>query len=696
MEINMELNKNLYQILKLVIESNGQASIKDIIKALNNSKRALYYNIDKLNQWLVDNDLNAAQFKNDRLIIKNQDLEILKDDYSSWDRTGYIFSKEERIAFTVLYVGLSHQNVTLDYLKTRFDVSKNTVMGELGQLKKEIRKQKIEIISIPKRGYVFKGDERQIRYLIMSKFFDGLASGVKSESLKILLSSVEYFSQTKIDPELLVHMEALVHDAEEFMKERLFSTSVYEVVLYILLIYVRNQKNAICGIDQRIYSTSDLAAAQYLIEAFQSYSIEIRSEEKNYLASVLLSSKVLDMGSMIDTKDVAYRLSKDIIDIFEAKMCVAFPEKQPMINKLLMHIKPMVYRAEFKIKVRSACVWEIKEKYYELYNVTRLILDQLGTKYGINIDDDEVCLISLYLGGYLRQRDMDDIEKRILIICGFGLGTSLMVKQQIEMVLGDAYEYVIKDVRQFTRNDLKSFDLVVSTVSRIEDQQIMYVSPLLTEYQKQKLIEWDMSVGVIKNKNLIPQEILNIVKKYAEVSDEQALVSNLKSYFMGNIEKEKGMDFSLKSILTKQHIFISDGQDSYEQAIRLACCLLMESNIIGNEYADSVLQIMETYGLYFEVCEGVILAHGKPSDKVSGVGISVTLFKEPVSFYKWDKKIEVIFMLATKDNFSHIQVIKDLLEFLKVEDNLRCLKACDFNCEEEVYQFLIKKIESDY
>ncbi|MBV1684086.1 BglG family transcription antiterminator [Eubacterium callanderi] len=690
----MELNQNIYRILKLLAESDGKLSLTDIEKQLKQSRRTLYYNLEKLNQWLLDNNFRPAEIKENIVSIKQENKNSLKELIKNRTFQGYIFSKEERINLTILYIALSEKKVTIDFLKRCYDVSKNTVLNMLVDIRKNLANHGIEVKCHSKGGYYFSGDEREIRYVVMARYFEMLNNGIAEGAQDILQTAVAHYSKHEMNQQLLRQMEADVHSVEDYLQERFFSTSVYEIVLYILMIYARNCKKKVLVLEKSQFDDSDLLAAKTLIESFVKYGIKIDTRESTYIASVLLSCKVFDMDEAMHSLDLSYQLTSDIIDVFEAKMCVKFNKKDEMIQTMLMHIKPMVYRGQYRIKVRNTIFWEIKNKYYELYQITKMIMNMLSAKYGIPIDKDEICFISLYLGGFLDQRNTETNGKHILIVCGFGVGTSLLVKEQIMQVLGEDNLYEIKDVRQFDRKDLKKYDLVISTLNRLEDNQILYVSPLLTEYQKQKLMEWEFKNSEnIRRDKIIPQEILNIVKTYAEVEDEQALVNGLKNYFMKKKDKPESVSKSLMDILEESNIIIYEDNESYTDAIYTACKPLVEKNVVTKNYAESVLNIMEDYGLYFEMREGILLAHGKPSEEVLRLGISITLFRQPIDFFKWGKSIRVIFMVATTDNHSHRQVIGDLLSLMKDETVIQQLLMCNFKDNNEIYNYTKKILE---
>ena len=110
----------------------------------------------------------------------------------------------------------------------------------------------------------------------------------------------------------------------------------------------------------------------------------------------------------------------------------------------------------------------------------------------------------------------------------------------------------------------------------------------------------------------------------------------------------------------------------WQEAIRISGEIMKENNLVTNKYIDQVIADVKQYGPYIVIVPGVAMPHSQAdSSGVLGTGIGLTIFPEAVSFDQKDpeKDAQLFFMLAAKDNPTHMKNIANLSNLL-MEDGM--------------------------
>ena len=100
------INARCRQILNVLLSHADYVSVNAIAKALQVSRRTVYYDIDKINLWLEQAGLSHLEIVREKgLYLSQQEREKIQTmlESDSEDQV-YIFSPEERIKIIICYV----------------------------------------------------------------------------------------------------------------------------------------------------------------------------------------------------------------------------------------------------------------------------------------------------------------------------------------------------------------------------------------------------------------------------------------------------------------------------------------------------------------------------------------------------------------------------------------------------------------
>jgi len=102
-----------------------------------------------------------------------------------------------------------------------------------------------------------------------------------------------------------------------------------------------------------------------------------------------------------------------------------------------------------------------------------------------------------------------------------------------------------------------------------------------------------------------------------------------------------------------------------EHAIEMAGELLVASGRSTPEYTESMLDAVAENGPYIVIAPGIALAHGRPSEAVLEIGLSLVTLAEPVVFGNAaNDPVRLVIGLCAIDHNSHIDVMAELAAFL--------------------------------
>lgn len=134
----------------------------------------------------------------------------------------------------------------------------------------------------------------------------------------------------------------------------------------------------------------------------------------------------------------------------------------------------------------------------------------------------------------------------------------------------------------------------------------------------------------------------------------------------------------LADLLNENVVNVKVHVTNWVDAIREAGSLLVNAGIVEPKYVDAMIRFCEQYKSYIVIAPGIALPHARPEDGAKRIGISIITLKEPVYFgHPENDPVDIVIAFAAVDNKSHINVLKDLSEFLLNYSNIEAIRKAD-------------------
>jgi PTS system ascorbate-specific IIA component len=124
--------------------------------------------------------------------------------------------------------------------------------------------------------------------------------------------------------------------------------------------------------------------------------------------------------------------------------------------------------------------------------------------------------------------------------------------------------------------------------------------------------------------------------------------------------------------------------DDWQEAVRAAGRLLVESRAATDRYVDAIVTAVEQLGPYIVLAPGIAIAHARPEDGAMAVGFSLVQLAEPIAFGSHaNDPVDLVFAFATPDRNEHISALSALAQFIESGSNVERLRSA--RTDDELY-----------
>lgn len=354
-----------------------------------------------------------------------------------------------------------------------------------------------------------------------------------------------------------------------------------------------------------------------------------------------------------------------------------------LLENLINHIKPAIYRAKKGIRLPCEIYDEFKETYPLVLNLVSKAWDKVGID--IKISDDELAYIAMHFQLAMKRIKSKKLEN-ILIVCGAGYSTSRFlsasIKEHFNVNIVDIIPY--NELENYKNEDI---DLVVTTIDgvKFKDIKVLKVSPILSTEDIIRLKNEKLSYA----KNIKLSDILETVKKYSDNLREKEFINEIKEKFktliLDDTVNDKGLGF-LELLAPSRISIIEDKVKSWEEAVERSALSMIEEGFVGEDYPKEIIELVNSFGNYMVVQDGIFLGHSGNSTSINKSGISFAFFKQPVEFPE-KEKVRLVITLSSRDKREHLN---GLMEFLGVMRRKSLIQELDkLDTTNKIY----KKIE---
>ncbi|MFD2627775.1 BglG family transcription antiterminator [Oceanobacillus kapialis] len=684
----MKLDNRSSKLLEELM-SNPSVTSKDIEQKFGLTRRQLGYSITKINEWLLTHKLPEIQRTRKGFFIIDESVfvtfskgETLRQEDAS------VLSEQQRM-YVILMMLLSKDDLSLIHFTSELKVSKNTILSDLKQSQQFIADYHVTIRYTRKDGYVLKGEEFQIRKLllhVLDKFLR-LKNGadllsrlvdIKADDLREVTHRIE-----SVEKKLNL----------KFTDERM-ATMPYSLILVIRRIKKGNLIRAFYIKYEELSDTKQYRATEEILYDFQ----DIPMEERLFITLYLLTTNVY--WSEFLTEEAIPNLIEaldDMLRLFERRAVISIQDREQLLNKLLLHVKPAYYRIKYQLTEFSDGPQTVSQEFMELHHLVKKSTEPLAELIGMPIPENETTYLTMLIGGWLsKQGDSIKEKTKAIVVCPKGISVSRLMYSQLKELFPEFIFLDTLSVREFYHYPF-AYDLVFSPIALETDKKLFISSSFMEREEKTRLRKQVMLEiqGYIAS-DLDAEEILTIVKKHAVISNEAELTKDLYRYLHRDdadaIRKQKGNEpaMTLADFITEETITLRDSASSWEAALKVGAAPLIRKGSIDRSYVDAMVGEVEK-DPYIVIGPNLAIPHATPEDGVNEVSMSLLRLKKGVAFTE-EYSIQLIFIIAALDKKKHL---KALMQLMKLAGNTADQKALIEATDKEAILDIIRKYAND-
>lgn len=645
------MNRRINKILLDIIHGK-KGTLESYAKLFKVSEQSIRNDVKEINRQLQKEHHTKIIFDEQGYFEMSDPVDLVNILGTFVSFQNYNLTQNERKTILALLLLTSTEYVTTYYLSEYVLVSRNTLLNDMKELRSWFERNDLTLIAHAGKGYFVKGEEIQIRSVMMKLvFYNGLfdadydyALGFKNSIFQnLFLDIIDRNTRYKEIGDLLMKVERK-NNLE------LADFAYQEVVCYLLILVDRCQNgHKILTMDKQdiMLASSKYRFATDLIQSLaDKYKLVFTSIETPYLTSLLRSKSYIKNNSKkIDSIEIQILINELIFNLSKA-LNIKYYLNSDLIELLENHLQLLFYRIKQRNNIRNPMFEEVYHAYSEIFPLVKKYLTKIEAHLQTEITLHEISYIVIYLLAIMENNNYIPLQEpvRVRIVCNSGRGTAQLIRiklktafPQIEIISVDS-SHVLKNF-QFDNQDL-----IISTVPiQYEKSPVLVVNPMLTptDFAKiQKEIQTLMPRNAFKKRRhteaerRLLQNMLPILKKYMGAKDVELFLQEIDSAYFK--EKEYNLEWTeisqLSEILSLDRIRLDADATNWREAVAVSTELLLKDKLITESYTQGMIDLLKQNDSYVVISPGIAIPHADATDGALGVGASFVRLKVPINF----------------------------------------------------------------
>ena len=601
------------QLIEVLISQNI-VSMESLCSKLSFSERRIREMLRELRQDEEENGFKIVTVSKEgyflRIIDKDRFSRFLENE--SGNRHYNVGRKDYRISL-ILFLLLQNEGfISLNQIAEILDVSRNTILNDLDEVKARLQNYQIQLDSKPHYGVKVTGAEKDIRKMLSR------ISGSIVEHQSIPMEFVDFVTELDFTAET----EKFVSLLDEY--NIVMTNNAIESIMFHqkILIYRIEQKNYIneININRQLIDTSIYEIAEKIIAFIEEkHNIKATKEEVDMVASQIFGKASSETIPFEQKEEMAKSIQESLIKV-DRDYATNFSSDVLLQENLLMHLFPLIMRVSFGLELNDSLVGSISVQYMNAFLVAMRFIDYHSQLKNYELSRDEIGYLALHFVTHAEresQKKLQRIRKIVLVTDGMRSSTILFkTKLQSHFPLATILEIPYAHAKNHKMEDV---ELVISTIE------------LQIAHQEAKL--------VIVNESLTDQEIRKIKNK--------VLFSEM------NFKQET---LSLDDLFHEELFLIKDGGEYYS-LIEEMCNKMVALDYAKEGFTESVIQREKRFLTIYE--NGIASPHSL-IQLANTDSIGVILLRNAIYYDK--KEVRCILVLNVKKG--HLLIHQEISDFV--------------------------------
>ncbi|PUU90532.1 BglG family transcription antiterminator [Halanaerobium sp. ST460_2HS_T2] len=736
----MKKSTRLFELYKYLVDQKEPVSIQVLSEILDVSSRTIRYDLNEIEDLIQKYELKLIKKPNFGVLLEGEAEEQFKvfAEFNEFYNSRHFRSAKMRKYLILYRLFQKKEPILIFELADLLDVSSATVSKDLDQVEEWLTKRGLALIRRRNYGVQIEGAEIDIRHAMKSLLNESYETGNMIELLNKSNKKVNFKSRLEhgYNEEIknllgelnLGEIEAVVKAAENDLGIRFTDSAFTGLIVHIAFAISRllAEQDIKIGAErlQIIKKKKEFEIAAKIANLLEGkFPVEIPEDEIGFITIHLLGAKMREgkVNTELKENELKY-LVKEMIRVVEKYFSTSLAGDQKLYSGLLVHLQAIVNRIIFDLPIQNPLLEDIKEKYKEVFQASRLAARLIQSEFYVEISEDEVGYLTIHFGAALERINYQEKKKaKVAIVCSSGVGTTNLLEVRLKNEF-KAIEIIesLSSLDLENSDILKEIDFVISTIPlSLEAKDVIEVNPFLEEndidkiksYLQQRKMEYgiftedkleasqdrfsnDYKSLLAKNYNLKPEEIIDLLRPFLNQNQIPAALEKIKNYFAAE-KNRKAVNYQIENqkhdllkLLKRDQIKIIDQAIDWKEAIKKAGQLLLDKGFIEARYVKRMIEIVEDKGPYIAIAPEICLAHAGIEDGVRQPAISLLVIKNGIKLGHQFDPIKFVFVLAPIDKKGHMPALTDIMEFANNQELRNRITAA--KSEAEVYELLEK------
>ncbi|MFD1415877.1 BglG family transcription antiterminator [Oceanobacillus jeddahense] len=483
----MELNKKHLKMVEVLMSENMSA--EKLSHFMEISQRTLSNYVAQINDYFEGASKIMKDYQILSILIYDEEqfldrLEILRQEMNSNEE-----ALNDRID-AVFHHLLEQKQLTIDDIAEALFLSKSVVNNVVADLKDRLQPYPLKIKGTQNVGLRLEGNEFTIRKALIEQF-------------------PARYQEIAIPEPIEQH---LLHLRKKFtLDESSFSRLKLAVQVSLSRLNDGNLIEEKLDIESQVFESEDFKSFQPLKEEIaHMYSLENPNQEIFLIVLQLLGRRASIIDEILNEREhMLERIIKQTIEDINYYYTIKIDEA--MFSKdIQLHIKYLINRLLFDVKVNNNLIDNVQQRFPFAYELSNVLAENIKKEINMDVPISELGFLSLYFSVYLEQLEQQIQEiHSVAIITNEGLSTSKILKINLQKIFGSHIEIVFLNEDAFENEEVKTFDLIVSTIwtNRLFNK-VVYIEDILDTQLLKLKIEQFLVYKDVRNKKLFNQSVI--------------------------------------------------------------------------------------------------------------------------------------------------------------------------------------------
>lgn len=666
------MKERTYAILNRLINSEIPLSVKYLSSEFEVSERTIRNEIGTINELLIEYQLPLVESIRSRgmhLTLTNSQIRKIRELEKSKSEFKYL-TREERVLDLILGIAFGKEPIFLNRKEEMYQVSKSSIAEDIRQVRRNLEYYHVKVVSIPKQGLQFQAKEQFIRAMLFSIISTILLSddqGKKGIVFKYL-NKGQFSYLDEIYSKFISNLEVSHYRTN------------FNLLVYIWIARIQQGKYISESEEDEGLVQQNNKVYRYINAVLNKVGVKINLEEESYIYFLLNTLNREDDYQPINWLDLQL-LIMQFIQYVETETGIPFSKKEAQLQEALYnHMISMVERIKNGLQLVNPLRDKIKQTYGVVYKVVESYLKTNESEFGGSITEDEIAFLTIHFSTALSEINQNNkYWYRAIVICNHGIATGRLLAENLKEYFNIEVLAVLSS-REI--NLVKKFDvdLVFSTVKMSYNSKPIMILDTIFNDETKILVKHFLESNsqyrrLITTRNDYTEMFQKLLKMVEQTFGE------ISNNFYGDLEKlfhknqleinKREVQPMIQDILSDDNILLETEEFTWQEAIKKVAEPLLSKEIITGDYIQAMIESVEEYGPYIVIGPHLALAHARPEDGSLKLGLSLSIFEKPVVFgHEFNDPVKVMFCLSAIDSYSHLNVMKRLVNLIREEDNL--------------------------